>query len=483
MQLRLTRNEWDCPKMYDPAWAGYFLHNKDGSYLNTTAPFSPVWMGCDTTFPDAKYPSSTTQYYLDWRNESARNWWLDVQLGSIINSTVVDGFYWDDPVFGNEGTSLSGPISTILTVLSWFAWAYIGVGRCPFLFALKIGRYRAHLTFLRPFFPSSGMFIREGFTAAELADIDQHMQATRLEGYKRLSRGGGFCTGSTCYTAVPDVADCTCGGASHLDSNCTCDYSPEVVIRNVQTAQGQSDSAVLVQQPYPYEFHSPDGGPYQVGCGGPAVVQSTESDPTRVPHSVQLSCLPGTGTMTVDFASFGLPAIGGNTPAVRPGTGIRTANCSSFVTNSSCDAGPAVLKQLKALCDGKQSCRLNTSHPVFTRPTSGACGDVPLSDLKLAVRATGCQFGTGSGVVFNFRERLAMFLLARGDHWWMGTGWIANYAPVMLPEWEVDYGTPEGNLTVGADGVITRRWSKMDVSLDTNTFEATFEPRSERGGA
>ena len=323
------------------------------------------------------------------------------------------------------------------------------------------------------------MFIREGFTAAELADIDQHMQATRLEGYKRLSRGGGFCTGSTCYTAVPDVADCTCGGASHLDSNCTCDYSPEVVIRNVQTAQGQSDSAVLVQQPYPYEFHSPDGGPYQVGCGGPAVVQSTESDPTRVPHSVQLSCLPGTGTMTVDFASFGLPAIGGNTPAVRPGTGIRTANCSSFVTNSSCDAGPAVLKQLKALCDGKQSCRLNTSPPVFTRPTSGACGDVPLSDLKLAVRATGCQFGTGSGVVFNFRERLAMFLLARGDHWWMGTGWIANYAPVMLPEWEVDYGTPEGNLTVGADGVITRRWSKMDVSLDTNTFEATFEPRSE----
>ena len=118
MQLRLTRNEWDCPKMYDPAWAGYFLHNKDGSYLNTSAQFSPEWMGCDTTFPDAKYPSSTTQYYLDWRNESARNWWLDVQLGSIINSTVVDGFYWDDPVFGNEG-----------------------------------------------------MFIREGFTAAELADI------------------------------------------------------------------------------------------------------------------------------------------------------------------------------------------------------------------------------------------------------------------------------------------------------------------------
>ena len=96
MQLRLTRNEFDCPKMFDERYAGYFLHNRDGSFLNTTAQFLPQWMGCDVAFPDATYPNETTQLYLDWRNESARNWWLDVHIGSIINSTVVDGFYCEN---------------------------------------------------------------------------------------------------------------------------------------------------------------------------------------------------------------------------------------------------------------------------------------------------------------------------------------------------------------------------------------------------
>ena len=433
MQLRLpSRNEFDCPKYHDERYADYFLHNLDGSFLNTTAQFLPTWMGCDTVFPDAKYPTETTQFYLDWRNESARNWWLDVHLGSIINSTVVDGFYWDDPVFGNEGT-----------------------------------------------------FIRDGFTPAELADIDNHMQATRLEGYERLSRGGGFCTGSTCYTSVPTVADCT-SGCDRRGSNCTCDLSPEVIIRNVQAARYRSDDAVLMQLPPPYDFHDPDGGAYDVGCGGPAVVQSTHSNPKgtfRYAHSVQLSCLPGTGSMTIDFASFGLPAIGRG--GASRGTGIMTANCNNFAVNATCDAGPAVLQQLKVMCDGKQSCRFNTSHPVFARPASsvGACASLPLSDLLLAVRATGCKFGTGSGVIFNFREQLAMFLLTRGEHWWMGTGWIANYAPATLPEYFVDYGTPIGNLTITPGGVLSRQWSKMNITLDANTFEATFDPPSAQGAA
>ena len=118
---------------------------------------------------------------------------------------MVDGFYWDDPVFGNEGT-----------------------------------------------------WIRDGFTPAELADIDKHMQATRLEGYKRLSRGGGFCTGSTCYNSPPNVADCQCVG---VDSNCTCNYSPESIIQNVQAAEALQDTAVLLHVPYAYEYHLPDHGP------------------------------------------------------------------------------------------------------------------------------------------------------------------------------------------------------------------------------
>lgn len=60
-QLRLTRNEFDCPLMYNPSFAGYFLHNKDGSYLNTTAPFDADWQDCHGTYPDAKYPNETVR--------------------------------------------------------------------------------------------------------------------------------------------------------------------------------------------------------------------------------------------------------------------------------------------------------------------------------------------------------------------------------------------------------------------------------------
>jgi len=85
----------------------------------------------------------------------------------------------------------------------------------------------------------------------------------------------------------------------------------------------------------------------------------------------------------------------------------KTADCNKFAVNASCDAGLPVLQQLKAMCDGKQSCRFNTSHPVFQQqPPHAGCGNVPLSSLRLAVRATGCKFGTGSGIVFNFREQL-----------------------------------------------------------------------------
>jgi hypothetical protein len=86
---------------------------------------------CGTTNGSMTDPAcGMGQFYLDWRNASARQWWLDVKLGSLINSFVIDGFYWDDPVFGNEMMS-----------------------------------------------------IHNNFSAAECAEIDMHMQAMRLEGY------------------------------------------------------------------------------------------------------------------------------------------------------------------------------------------------------------------------------------------------------------------------------------------------------------
>ena len=60
----------------------------------------------------------------------------------------------------------------------------------------------------------------------------------------------------------------------------------------------------------------------------------------------------------------------------------------------------------------------------------------------------------------------------------MGNDWIAYLPIAFLPEWGVDYGTPVGNLSVSADGVLSREWSKMSVRLDANTFEATFDARA-----
>jgi hypothetical protein len=97
MQLGLSRNEHDCPKMYDPQWSGFWLQDKKtGLPLNTG---TATQGDCSGVAPASDY-GTMDAYYVDWRNASARQWWLDVKLGSLINSTVLDGFYWDDPVSG-----------------------------------------------------------------------------------------------------------------------------------------------------------------------------------------------------------------------------------------------------------------------------------------------------------------------------------------------------------------------------------------------
>jgi len=182
---------------------------------------------------------------------------------------------------------------------------------------------------------------------------------------------------------------------------------------------------------------------------------------------LQLSCLPGTGTMTVDFASFGRPKIG---PGIGPGIG--PADCTEFkVSSTGCDAGPAVLARMKALCDGKQSCRVNTTDPVFLPPpASPGCSSVDAKNpLMLAVRATGCAQGTGGGGNVWIRESLAGFLLTRGEHSWFGFGWIYRN-PL---EWDVDYGVPLGPMTIEGN-VASRKWTKISVALDLDTFEASF---------
>jgi len=193
---------------------------------------------------------------------------------------------------------------------------------------------------------------------------------------------------------------------------------------------------------------------------------------------LQLSCLPGTGTMTVDFASLGRPETGGQGSPEAP-----SATCAAFQTTR-CDAGPTVLARLKALCDGKQSCRIYTNDSIFSLPmpngvpgcsASNASDPPELSGLVLAVRATGCAQGTGGGGNAWFRESLAGFLLTRGPHSWMGFSWIATHPLVWYPEWDVDFGEPLGPMTT-TNGVATRQWSKISTSLNLSSFDATFTP-------
>jgi hypothetical protein len=56
----------------------------------------------------------------------------------------------------------------------------------------------------------------------------------------------------------------------------------------------------------------------------------------------------------------------------------------------------------------------------------------------------------------------------------MGHGWIAGQHPKWYPEWDVDFGVPMGPMKVEGD-VMTRAWSKFNVSLDCGSFEATFD--------
>ena len=214
-------------------------------------------------------------------------------------------------------------------------------------------------------------------------------------------------------------------------------------------------------------------------CSAPAAVERVHHTDahweTWVPGIMQLSCLPGSGTMTVDFASFGDPDIGSNGSFVRGRE--PTADYAAF-QRTDCDARPAVLTRLKELCDGKQSCMINTTDPVFhpaSMPAVPRCNNDDAGDpIMLAVRATGCALGTGGGGNIWFRESLTAFLLTRGDHAWFGFGWIATQPLVWYPEWDVDYGVPLGPMTIDGN-VASQNWTKISVALDLESFEATFQ--------
>ena len=91
-------------------------------------------------------------------------------------------------------------------------------------------------------------------------------------------------------------------------------------------------------------------------------------------------------------------------------------------------------------------------------------------------------------------QDIAQFLLVRGPYAYIGYGWMGcvgadgfvtgntSKGYFRPPELEVDYGTPEDAVCAetvpGSSGVFKRKWSKADVAMDCNTWEATITPRA-----
>ena len=101
MELGLQRNYQDCEKMYDPAFSGFFLRSKSGAILNDGVLQPNRSRECASVAPWTSY-RYLDQYFIDWRNQSAADWWLEEVIGGFIKSPVLDTFYWDDPGFGGD---------------------------------------------------------------------------------------------------------------------------------------------------------------------------------------------------------------------------------------------------------------------------------------------------------------------------------------------------------------------------------------------
>lgn len=70
-------------------------------------------------------------------------------------------------------------------------------------------------------------------------------------------------------------------------------------------------------------------------------------------------------------------------------------------------------------------------------------------------------------------QDLAGFLLTRGQHAYIGTGWMDDSVPTFPSEYRADYGSPLAPMVEGPAGVFQRAWSGGTVKLDCNAFVAS----------
>jgi hypothetical protein len=87
------------------------------------------------------------------------------------------------------------------------------------------------------------------------------------------------------------------------------------------------------------------------------------------------------------------------------------------------------------------------------------------------------------------RQQLAAFLLIRGPHAFVGTGWGVGLVHEWDDLYDMDLGVPAASEKGGTcrqtkPGVFERSWTKYHVELDCNSWEASFtqQPYSRRRG-
>ena len=85
----------------------------------------------------------------------------------------------------------------------------------------------------------------------------------------------------------------------------------------------------------------------------------------------------------------------------------------------------------------------------------------------------------GRGDAHVSKQTVAAFLIVRGVHAWLGTGWQGcTDAPTTWqsdPLMATDPGTPTGLCEQASPGVFSRAFSRGTATLDCNTWEATLD--------
>ena len=94
--------------------------------------------------------------------------------------------------------------------------------------------------------------------------------------------------------------------------------------------------------------------------------------------------------------------------------------------------------------------------------------ELPCFDIRKDTQNPSRRYGA-----FDFQQRLAAFLLVRSDYSFFGHGWITDMPPVWYPEWDWEVGVPLSNMTRSGN-TFSRSWSKGNVSLNCDTFAASF---------